>query len=138
MVQHHHIDENILDEITSFLSFTWVLFLEEEFTIAIAKYNNSSTPGPDKLSWSHLKHVLKDKLCLMNIIKITNTCLDIGYWLSYFKTSTTIIIPKLNKVSYDMFKSFRPIVLLNTLGKLIEKVISDRLQFHTVSNNFIY
>ena len=37
-----------------------------------------------------------------------------------------------------MPKSFRPIVLLNTLGKLIEKVISDMLQFHVVFNNFIY
>ena len=37
-----------------------------------------------------------------------------------------------------MPKSFRPIILLNILGKLIEKVISDKLQFHTISNNFIY
>jgi len=39
---------------------------------------------------------------------------------------------------YDSPKSFRPIVLLNTIEKLIEKVISDRLQFHIISNNFIY
>jgi len=50
----------------------------------------------------------------------------------------TIVIPKSNKVLYDSPKSFRPIVLLNTLGKLIEKVIGDRLQFHVISNNFIY
>ena len=37
-----------------------------------------------------------------------------------------------------MSKSFRPIVLLNTLGKLIEKFIGDRLQFYVISNNFIY
>ena len=37
-----------------------------------------------------------------------------------------------------MSKFFRPIVLLNTLGKLIEKVIGDRLQFQAISNNFIY
>jgi len=41
-------------------------------------------------------------------------------------------------VSYDSPKSFRPIILLNILGKLIEKVISDRLQFHAISNNFIH
>ena len=79
MAQHCHIDENVLDVITSFLSSTWVPFSEEEFTSAIAKCNNLSTSGPDKLSWSHLKHVLKDKLCLKNIIKIANACLDIGY-----------------------------------------------------------
>ena len=37
-----------------------------------------------------------------------------------------------------MIKSFRPIVLLNTLGKLIEKVIGERLQFLVVNNDFIY
>jgi len=50
MAQHHHIDENVLNEITSFLFFTWVLFLKEEFTSAITKCNNLSTPGSDKLS----------------------------------------------------------------------------------------
>jgi len=49
-----------------------------------------------------------------------------------------VIIPKPNKPSYDSPKSFCPIVLLNTLGKLIEKVIEERLQFHVVSNDFIH
>jgi len=85
--------------------------------------------------WRHLKYILKDKSCLINII---NVCIEIGYWPSYFKILITIIIPKPNKVLYDSSKAFKPIVLLNTLGKLIEKVISDRLQFHTISNNFIH
>ena len=76
--------------------------------------------------------------CLKNIINITNMCLELGYWPSHFKTLITIVILKPNKLLYDSSKSFRPIVLLNTLDKLIEKVIGDRLQFHTISNNFIY
>ena len=49
-----------------------------------------------------------------------------------------IIIPKPNKTSYDQLKVFWPIVLLNTLGKLIEKVIAERLQFMVASNDFIH
>ena len=49
-----------------------------------------------------------------------------------------IVISKLNKKLYDSPKSFRPIVLFNTVGKLIEKVIRERLQFNTTSNNFIH
>jgi len=41
-------------------------------------------------------------------------------------------------VSYDSPKSFRPIMLLNNLEKLIEKVIGNGLQFHIISNNFIH
>ena len=39
---------------------------------------------------------------------------------------------------YDQPKYFRPIMLLNTLGKLIEKVITERLQFLIAKNDFIY
>jgi len=49
-----------------------------------------------------------------------------------------IIIPKPNKLSYDHAKMFCPIVLLNMLGKLIEKVIAERIQFTVANNNFIY
>ena len=41
-------------------------------------------------------------------------------------------------MSYDQPKAFRPIVLLNTLGKLIEKVIAERIQFTATSNDFIH
>jgi len=52
--------------------------------------------------------------------------------------STTIVIPKPNKLLYDHLKAFHPIVLLNTLSKLIEKVVAERLQFIVVSNDFIH
>jgi len=39
-------------------------------------------------------------------------CIDLGYWLLHFKTSTSIIILRPNKTSYDTPKMFRPIVLL--------------------------
>ena len=61
-----------------------------------------------------------------------------GYWPNHFKRSSTIIILKPNKPLYNSPKSFRPIVLLNTLGKLIEKVIGERIQFHIIANNFIH
>jgi len=65
-------------------------------------------------------------------------CFELGYWPSHFKTSTSIIIPKLNKASYNTSKMFRPIILLNTFSKLIEKVIGERLQFQTLSKNMIH
>jgi len=52
--------------------------------------------------------------------------------------STTIVIPKPNKSSYNHPKAFCPIVLFNTLSKLIEKVVAKRLQFIVMSNDFIH
>ena len=71
-------------------------------------------------------------------MNITNIYIDLGHWPSYFKMSTSIIIPKPNKVSYNSLKIFCLIVLLNTLGKLIEKVIGERLQYQPITSNFIY
>jgi len=132
------VDIDVLDEIINKPTSPWPPFSKEEFKITIANCNNTSIPGPDKLLWSHLKIILKDDECLNSIIYIANTCIELEYWSLHFKRSTTVIIPKPNKKSYDTPKSFRPIVLLNTIGKLIKKVIGKRLQFITAANNFIH
>ena len=49
-----------------------------------------------------------------------------------------VIISKPNKKAYDSLKAFRPIVLLNTISKLIEKVIRECLQFNMALNEFIH
>jgi len=54
------------------------------------------------------------------------------------KVLITIVIPKPNKDSYNSSKAYQPIVLLNIIGKLFEKVISEIMQFLSISNNFIY
>ena len=100
-------------------------FSEEKFTSAILKCNNSSTPRLDKLSQKHLKIIIKDIVCLRHLINIADVCIELGHWPSHFKTLAFIIIPKPNKVLYNSSKAFRPIVLLNILSKLIEKVISN-------------
>ena len=51
---------------------------------------------------------------------------------------STIIIPKPNKTLYNQLKAFHPIVLLNILGKLIEKVVANRLQFMVAYNDFTH
>ena len=72
------------------------------------------------------------------MIDITNACIDLDHWLSHFKVLTIVIIPKPNKVLYNLSKLFHSIVLLNTTGKLSKKMIRERLQFLLISNNFIY
>lgn len=128
----------MLEEIPSIHTLSWNSFSEKEFISSITKYNNSSTPKLDKLLWRHLKCIVKDKSYLKSIVNIANTCFELNHWPSHFRTSTTIIILKSNKESYNTSKAFRPIILLNTLSKLIEKVIGYHLQFYVISNNFIH
>jgi len=49
-----------------------------------------------------------------------------------------IIISEPNKFVYDNMKAFCPIVLLNMLEKLIEKVMSNRIQVYSIAFNFLH
>jgi len=128
--ENRPINASFLNETPQADQILWPPFLKQEFKDAIAKCSSLSTPGPDHIFWRHLKSLITNDRCLLKIVQIANVCIDLGFWLSHFKSSNTVMIPKLNKNNYNSPKLFRPIVLLNTMGKLIEKAISNRLQFH--------
>jgi len=106
----------------------WSPFSKEEFRNVIKKYSNSSILKPNHISWKHLKFIIKDDRYIINFVNIADGCINLNYWASYFKTLFLIIVLKPNKASYNSPKIFQPIILLNMIGKLIENVISDRLQ----------
>ena len=134
-VHNYYINIDILDKIPLKSISKWRPFLKEEFKNTISKCNDLLAPGINKISWKILKQIINN---LTSIINITNFYINLRYWPSYFKLSTSIIIPKLNKLSYNSYKFFHSIMLLNMLSKLIEKVIRERMQFHTISNNFVH
>jgi len=76
---HCQVDIEVLDEITNKPTSPWPAFSKEEFRLTITSCNNTSAPSPDKLSWSHLKIILKDDKCLNIIIHIVNACIELGY-----------------------------------------------------------
>ncbi|CAA7267579.1 unnamed protein product [Cyclocybe aegerita] len=93
---------------------------------------------PDHITWVHLKELLKDKHVLALFIVLANACLRVGHWPRIFKESLSVIVPKPNKPSYFVPKAFRPIVLLITFGKLIEKMIASRIQFDAVKHDIFH
>lgn len=135
--ENHPIDYRFLSKIPQLNTFEWLLFTNQEFKDAIAKCSPFSTLGPDHISQRHLKPIIAKEYCLDKFVDIANACISLEFWPSYFKEAKLIIIPKPNKDTYNTPKSFCPIVLLNTIGKLIEKVISNYLQFHMASNRFL-
>ena len=136
-VENRPIDTRFLNEISQVSPIKWSIFSKQEFRDAIAKCSSSSVSSPNHISWRHLKTLFSSNICLEKIVNVANTCINLEFWSSYFKAANTVVIPKPNKKSYSTPKFFYPIVLLNTAGKLIEKVISNRLQFHMVNNGFL-
>ena len=135
--ENRSINMRFLNKINQCDNIEWLPFTSQGFKDAIAKCSNASSHSPDHVTWRHLKPLISDNTCLGKIVNIVNACITVGYWPDQFKESTLVVIPKPNKVSYNTPKAFRPIVLLNTTGKLIEKVISHRLQFHLSANGFL-
>jgi hypothetical protein len=88
--------------------------------------------------WCHLKCIIQDRYASHLFLWLANACLQSGHWPTEFKASTTVVIPKPGKTLYDAPKSFRPIVLLNTLGKMFEKMLSNRLQFEAPEHGVLH
>ncbi|CAA7270783.1 unnamed protein product [Cyclocybe aegerita] len=110
-------DASVLDELPDEPVREWADFSEHELLSALKGCSNSSAPGPDHVTWVHLKELLKDKHVLALFIVLANACLQVGHWPRIFKELLSVIIPKLNKPSYAVPKAFRPIALLITFVK---------------------
>ena len=82
------------------------------------------TLNPGYITWWYLKLILDNNTYAVSILFLANTCLSLKYWPKHFKKLFYVIIPKLGKPAYDISKAFRPIILLNMFGKLIEKMIA--------------
>ena len=124
-VLSHKVNLHLLDEIPNREPVNWISFARKELINTIEKCNNSSAPSPNKLTWDHVKKIVRSEECITRLIDIANACIELSYWPHHFKTSTIVIIPKLNKTSYDTPKSFQPIVFLNIIRKLFKKMIRE-------------
>ena len=136
--QNYPIDSHILDEIPLCHQTKQSPFYITKLKDTVNKCSSSSISGPDHVLWIHLKEILNNNKCCSNFVNIVNTYINFSYQFTHFKKPMSIIIPKPNKPSYNTLKAFCLIILLNILEKLIKKVISSRLQIHTIVSNFIY
>ena len=109
-----------------------------EIQEALKACSNVSAPGSNHITWQYLKVILANNTYAVDILSLANTCLVLHHWPRHFKELVSVIIPKPDKPAYDTSKAFRPIVLLNTLGKLIEKIIARRLQFDAVKYGILH
>ena len=61
------------------------------------------------------------------LIDIARACFIIGYYPRLGRAITTFILRKEGKADYFLPGSYRPIALENTLSKILERVIADRI-----------
>lgn len=126
----HPVDESFLDSVPQLPERDFPPIAIAEIADSLRDTSNSSAPGPDHISWFWLKRLVKRHPgTLAFLAALFTASVRLGVHLPLFKVSVTVIIPKPNKPDYTAPKAYRPIVLLNCIGKLLEKVIARRLQF---------
>ena len=75
----------------------WIPFSGKEIAEALTGCSGQSAPGPDHLTWSHIKLLVIDESILKLLVWLVNASFMTGIWPDYFKTSKTVVIPKPNK-----------------------------------------
>ncbi|KAF7496041.1 Retrovirus-related Pol polyprotein from type-1 retrotransposable element R1 [Sarcoptes scabiei] len=101
----------------------------------ISKTSSRKAPGDDNITYNMLK-ASKGKIS-ESLAKIFSKCLNIGYFPKQWKKASLIIFPKANKSDYHLCQNYRPISLLPSIGKLLEKIVQSEIQNFLISNNKI-
>lgn len=103
---------------------------------AIKAASPHSAPGPDRLSTCSIQQAyeaLPDRFhCLFKAI------LQNAYHPKPWREATVVIIPKLGMADNTIPKAYRPILLLNCIGKVSERLMAARISQITEKYNLLH
>lgn len=103
-------------------------FTNTEVLRTILKMKKGKAPGPDGIYPETLHQVAPQITPFMT--DILNEALGLGRIPAAWKTANAVIIKKAVEKEATDPRSYRPICLLNILGKVQERLLCDRLQAH--------
>ncbi|KAK4327634.1 hypothetical protein Pmani_001907 [Petrolisthes manimaculis] len=93
----------------------------------LLRHAPKKAPGATGIGY-RLVHNLPDKT-IEAITTLFNACLATGYFPDAYKKATATLIPKPGKPKTNP-ANYRPISLLETIGKTLERLINKRLRLH--------
>ncbi|KAJ5562064.1 hypothetical protein N7461_000825 [Penicillium sp. DV-2018c] len=113
-------------------TFPLMAVTEGETRAALKKAPPDKAPGEDTLP-NKVWKVLADKGSRSEpwfvplITRIFDACLRIGHNPRHSQKSITVTLRKAGPRDYRLPKSYRPVALLNTLGKILESIVATRI-----------
>jgi hypothetical protein len=108
---------------------------KEELQKLIKHLPNQKAPGPDNIQNEALQQILPD--IAEELAREFSQILETGQIPLCLKESTTIVLKKEQKADYSLPGSYRPIALENTLAKLLEKVVADKITAAVEEHNLL-
>jgi len=98
----------------------WKTITDENIRKALFDQSVRKAPGPDRLGFKAIR--LLCEWDAPRIIAIVKMSFRLGIHPRAQKEARGVVKPKLNKPDYGVAKAYRVIMLLNCLGKVVEKV----------------
>jgi hypothetical protein len=105
-----------------------IYFTPGEVWNTIKTLPTRKAPGPDGISNIALKYC--GRKTISHICHIFNSCSRAEYFPHEWKQAVIIMIPKPGKDVLNP-KNFRPISLLNSISKVFERLLLNRIQYHS-------
>jgi ribonuclease HI len=102
-------------------------FTENEIRYTINSLNNKKSPGIDQINADIVKKTLEFTDSLL--IDIYKKCLYLNTFPKIWKKAKIIILTKPGNSVLNSSNAFRPISLLTTFGKVLDQLLTKRLQF---------
>lgn len=105
----------------------WEPITESEIMKALRNAKKRTAPDQDGLPtlvWHNLWPYLSTV-----VTNIFTGSINLGHYPQQWKTAKIAVLRKPGKSTYTSAAAYRPISLLNTLGKLLEAVVARRLSF---------
>jgi len=99
----------------------------DEVDRALRSTSNTLAPGPSSVSYRALKWAWA--VASEEIHFVLKWSLHLGVHNQQWKSAITVVLTKPNKPSYSNPRAYRPIQLLECLGKLLEKIVAKRFTF---------
>jgi hypothetical protein len=107
----------------------------EQIKWQLAKLKPYKAPGPDSIPnivLTKCTDTLTDRL-----FYIYKAILDLGVYYDLWKLSTTVVLRKPSKLKYNVPKAYRPIVLLNTLSKVLTALMVELMTYYTETHQLL-
>ena len=98
---------------------------ESEQQAAIARLKPDKAPGEAGLPNRVIKAVAS--ITPKRLQKLFSACLKLGYHPEAFRRAVTVVLKKPGKKDYTDPGAYRPIALLDTLGKVLESIVAKRI-----------
>lgn len=106
----------------------------KELKTAASRLKKNAALGPDGITNDVLKYFAYCKPDIM--LKVFNLCITEGLFPKIWKIARLALIRKGDK-PLDTPSSYRPLCILDTSGKLLEKILDNRLRKFLEDNNHI-